>query len=384
MNPGQASWEAKGVKVGAIEAQLQRLWSAADGAWEGEGRRPDIRTSVLNCVVYARDDATAELVLGQIDQLAGSHPSRTIVLLPGRSHGEASIDANVAIKTRGAYAEYRQVSSEVLRLKLHGPAATHVDSVVLPLLAPDLPVFVWWPGETPFRHHAFVQLRDAANRFIVDSEDFEHPEGELVEMARTVQHALQHCAFSDFNWLRLAPWRAAIAELFDPPEFLPCLQSLSTVFIQCDGGSASLTKAQGLLLAGWLAGRLSMRVLERSIEPRRHSYVIGNERQRTSVEVRFDRDTAELSGAPLVRLQCDSADFTLSHDGAIQTLTAAAETNLGTGTSRRVHLPSGDRVQLLYQELEIFGHDPIYEEALHHTAAFLDPGYQRVKASIID
>lgn len=388
MNPSEATWAATGVKVGAIESQLQRLWTMADDTWNGEGRRPDIRTSVLNLVIYAPDAETADRVISNIESLAGGHPLRTILLTPGKPHGEASIDANVSIKTRGAYAEYRQVCSEQLLLTIHGQAGHHIDSVVLPLLAPDLPLFVWWPGETPFRQHAFVQLRDAANRFIVDSDDFARYQTELVEMAHAVHVGRRHCAFSDFNWSRLNRWREMISQFFDPPQFRPFLNQLSTVEFECDtaaGGFSS--RAQAMLLAGWLASRLGLRPVERRLEPDRHVFTLGNTQRTLTLHFHFHEPGAKPKAVPLVKMVCSGpakAEFTLHRAAPGAVVTAVSTADGIDPLSRQVAVTEADMVQLLYQELEMFHHDTNFEETIDRTALLLDPGHQRVRGSMVD
>src|SRR5581483_11557460 len=52
------NWEGKAVSLGQIDAQLQRLWRSAGSDWDG-GRGPDVRTSVLNLIVYAHNEACA-------------------------------------------------------------------------------------------------------------------------------------------------------------------------------------------------------------------------------------------------------------------------------------------------------------------------------------
>ena len=112
VSTGAATWEGNTVSLGQIDGQLQRLWNAADTEWDGDGPRPDIRTSVLNLIAYAPDEACCERTTMALEQLSGTHPSRAIIIVPGNSHAESSIDCRMSIHSHGAYAEYRQVCSE--------------------------------------------------------------------------------------------------------------------------------------------------------------------------------------------------------------------------------------------------------------------------------
>src|SRR5437762_1894256 len=53
VSTGAATWEGNTVSLGEIDGQLQRLWNSADTEWDGDGPRPDIRTSVLNLIASA-------------------------------------------------------------------------------------------------------------------------------------------------------------------------------------------------------------------------------------------------------------------------------------------------------------------------------------------
>ena len=75
------------------------------------------------------------------------HPARTIFLDPRRRRPRARIEASVELKDFELQGLSREVLSEVIELRLHGTAARHPASIVLPLLVSDLPVFCRWRGE---------------------------------------------------------------------------------------------------------------------------------------------------------------------------------------------------------------------------------------------
>ena len=52
-------------------------------------------------------------------------------------------------------------------MRMHGRLALHAESVVMPLLAPDVPVVTWWHGEPPERI-AHDPLGVVADRRITD------------------------------------------------------------------------------------------------------------------------------------------------------------------------------------------------------------------------
>ena len=391
MSQGAASWEGKGVSLGQIEGQLQRLYRATDSEWNGDGPRPDIRASVLNLIVYAPNQECCDRTTADLEQLSGTHPSRAIIIIPGDARGETSLDCRLSIHSQGAYAEFRQVCSEQIVLWVHGQASQHLASVVIPLLAPDLPVFLWWPGETPFHHHVYGQLRDIADRFVVDSSDFNAPAEDLVSMAHSVHAAGARTAFSDFNWARLAPWRELVASSFDQPQLRPYLDRLRGLNIECAAlkDNCTFDLPQALLLSGWLASSLNLRADQRQLEERHLAMRLANGTHGLGVDITV---AAPGSTEPVqVTLEADGRDdepparFTFRLDRASGQVSAIASLGGQTPLARKITMLEREESHLLFQELEVFGHDDLYERALSTASHMLDPNYHRelVKGSLL-
>src|SRR5699024_12462691 len=53
-------------------------------------------------------------------------------------------------------------------LRLYGPLGEHPDSVITPLLVPEAPVVVWWPGQGP-SDPASDRVGELAQRRITDA-----------------------------------------------------------------------------------------------------------------------------------------------------------------------------------------------------------------------
>ncbi len=76
-------------------------------------------------------------------EAAHEHPSRILVVITAARRGaKPRLDAEVRVGGDAG-------PGETVVLRLHGELADHADSVVLPLLLPDAPVVVWWPGKAP-------------------------------------------------------------------------------------------------------------------------------------------------------------------------------------------------------------------------------------------
>ena len=96
---------------------------------------------MIMTLVIVADKADAEEALSAARSASREHPARILVVVFGDKRGAGQVDAQVGIGS-GA-------SGERAVLRLSGEVTRHAESVVLPLLLPDSPVVVWWPGRAP-------------------------------------------------------------------------------------------------------------------------------------------------------------------------------------------------------------------------------------------
>ncbi len=103
-----------------------------------------------------------------------------------------------------------QVATELVELTLRGSRAEAPSSVVVPLLLPDLPVFLRWRGMPPFGDPTFERLAGLVDRLVVDSREWE--DGLHAAYGSLAEHFGDHLAVSDIVWARTLPWRESIAQ----------------------------------------------------------------------------------------------------------------------------------------------------------------------------
>ncbi len=170
--------------------------------------------------------------------LAERHPSRTLLLFP-QPDADDGLQARVLLECYEAPGTNRHLCSEVAELRLGGIRSAAPASIVLPLLLPDLPVFLRWRGRPDFRSPVFEQMVDVVERLVVDSAewpDIPQDYAELVELFDRV-------AVSDIAWRRTVPWRRALALAWpDLPDRL------------------TGPPAETALVAGWLRSRAGLDV----------------------------------------------------------------------------------------------------------------------------
>jgi glucose-6-phosphate dehydrogenase assembly protein OpcA len=137
----------------------------------------------------------------------------------------------------------------VIVLRLYGPLADHADSVVIPLLLPDCPVIVWWPGVAP-TVPAQDQIGRLAQRRITDAAAVGQPI-KVLKM-RCTSYAEGD---TDLAWTRITAWRALLAAALD----LPPYEDVKEVTV-----TGAVANPSTDLRAGWLRSCLPVPVRRRA------------------------------------------------------------------------------------------------------------------------
>ncbi|TDO47861.1 glucose-6-phosphate dehydrogenase assembly protein OpcA [Kribbella sp. VKM Ac-2527] len=195
---------------------------------------------MVGTIVVVVDEASHHDAMKAANEAGKEHPSRVLVaiLRPGR--GTPGLDAEVRVG--------EGIPGEAVLLRLHGELAKVPESVVLPLLLPDSPVVVWWPGGGP-KVPAEDPLGKLGRRRVSDA---------AATRRASVDFAARAAGYlpgdTDFAWTRLTPWRALLAAALDQ---YPVKVTGAEVVSAKGNPSADL-------LASWLQDRLQVAVEERN------------------------------------------------------------------------------------------------------------------------
>lgn len=168
---------------------------------------------------------------------AAAHPCRLLIVMRSEPASQRPrLDAEVVVGGRLG-------PCEAVVMRMLGRLALHAESVVVPLLAPDVPVVTWWQSAPPERI-AHDPLGVVAERRITDCGQAADPIAALHRRADDYAPG-----DTDLAWTRLTPWRTLLASVFDAcrPEALVA----ATVTAPTSDPSAAL-------LAGWLSARLGL------------------------------------------------------------------------------------------------------------------------------
>jgi glucose-6-phosphate dehydrogenase assembly protein OpcA len=198
---------------------------------------PELRTSTMTHIVWCppqwRTKARATLA-----GLMERHPARTIFLIPEPGR-EPRIETRVELKDFQLKGLSREILSEVIELRLHGSAARHPGSILLPLLVSDLPVFCRWRGEPGWQSSELAEVTAIADRLVVDSSEWNDVPGGYACLAALFDRV----AVSDIAYSRTLPWRRRLADLW------PGIRTIEKLRVEGP-------RADAELIAGWLRSRL--------------------------------------------------------------------------------------------------------------------------------
>jgi glucose-6-phosphate dehydrogenase assembly protein OpcA len=235
------------------------------------------------------------------------HPSRILLVVtaPGR---DAGLDAEVRIG--------EGTPGEVVVIRMHGPVAAHPASVIRPLLLPDSPVVIWWPGKVP-NNRTGDELAKLAMRRMTDAAAAPRPLTALRARARDYIPG-----DTDLSWTRLTPWRALLAAALD--QYPAKIRSVS---VESERNNPSAD-----LLAAWL---------------------------RSKLKVSVNRRVSDGPGLTAVRMGTAAGDIAITRpDGLLASYTVPGQ------PERLVALKRRNFTELLSEELRRLDPDVIYERTV--------------------
>jgi glucose-6-phosphate dehydrogenase assembly protein OpcA len=240
------------------------------------------------------------------------HPCR-ILLVVSSGGRQARLDADVHIG--------EGTPGEVVVIRMRGAVANHPASVVMPLLLPDSPVVIWWPGTAPTDRSA-DELAKLTLRRLTDAAAAPRPLAALKARAKDYSPG-----DTDLSWTRLTPWRALLAAALDQ---YPATVTWAQVEAEKNNPSADL-------LATWL---------------------------RTRLQVRVKRSVTSGPGVTAVRMNTDSGEIAITRpDGLLASYVVPGQ------PERRVALKRRDSTELISEELRRMEPDVVYEQTIKALAS---------------
>src|SRR3954453_12376044 len=163
---------------------------------------------VLNLVVVVDGEFRGE-VENRLERGGRYHPSRLVLCSVPGNRKTTDAWCTVAASESEAGEGHIALGREHVELDIGERHLKALDTIVDPLLVPDLATLVWAP-------HAHAEAGDSLRRLpqvvLIDSQD----EPELPAALARAQELLEHAYVVDLAWLRSTPWRERVAAAFDP------------------------------------------------------------------------------------------------------------------------------------------------------------------------
>ena len=234
----------------AFDEILSRLAALRE---DPEGGAPTSLAGVLNLVAVAPREPGPEALDEVVDQLASHHPCRLIVLQ--RDDDETGIDAEVSTSC-GQSGGGDSVCVECIVLTLGGRSAGGAASVVLPLLRPELPNFLWWPGAPVAGDPLLGGLTTLCERVITETARVNDGAEGVRALAAAI--APQNTALTDLAWAKITPWRQLLTTVTQPDDIRLMADGPAVMSLAYAGREPSL---KALLMAGWLRDSLGDRLM---------------------------------------------------------------------------------------------------------------------------
>jgi glucose-6-phosphate dehydrogenase assembly protein OpcA len=367
---------ANSINVDAIERQLTALWQQASQDEEHGGVT---RASMLNLLVRVPNPAEAGKINEMLTDITAARPCRAILIVADAEAPEEAITAEVTSRCTLPSASSKQVCCEQVTITAGGAQAAEVPSAVAPLLLSDLPVYLWWHAVPRLEDPLFRRLVDLSDRVVIDSANFRDQEADLASMAAVLNDTPRWTALSDLNWARLTAWRALLAGFYDIADYRPLLNRLKRVTIRYapPAMNPSVIPTRALLLAGWLASRLRWTLEPGSTKRTTSSTTLelSVDGGRFELEFAHTRRKIEAGHLTLVVIESDAdqpISFTVrrSADGMrIETSVTRGEEK---GVQRVLSYEGLPETELIGRELEILGHDRVFEQAVLAAGQMID------------
>ncbi len=259
-------------------------------------------------LIIVTDEDHYEDALESATAAGREHPCRILLVVTGNGR-RPGLDAEVRIG--------EGTTGEVVIIRMRGELARHQASVIRPLLLPDSPVVIWWPGKCP-ANPAGDELAQLARRRITDAAAAARPLTALRERAESYEEG-----DTDLTWTRVTPWRALLAASLDQ---YPARVRSAEVEAERSNPSAEL-------LGAWLRSRLKVDV------------------------------TLKVSDGPgitAVRMTTAAGDIAITRpDGRLASYTVPGQPN------RLVALKRREVTELITEELRRMDHDDVFAATLN-------------------
>lgn len=239
-----------------LPTALGGLWNTCMQSQDGSDVARALTINLFAIAEAEQADALREMT----EQLYRHTPCRAFLLLLDE---EATGDSAELSATTRRRRSVRDIVLEEIVLRLRSEDLPRMPGLLRPLIFDDLPGHLYWSLPWPANEESFDTLAHLAQCAIVDSQGFGNPARELPILEQRQQNQQR---ITDLSWLRVQPWRRALAEAFERLDWQPNTRVKGCV------RHGKMARATAMLLSDWLHERLQAAI---TLEPDGHPESIG-------------------------------------------------------------------------------------------------------------
>src|SRR6185437_5179054 len=205
------TWSGRRVGPDAIDTALRGLLRERHAA-----NRALAPARVLNLIVVV-DHACKDAIARRLEHVGRYEASRTILCTV--EDERSTLDATVVMSYTEPDDGELGLVHEKVEIEIGAEHLDHLDTIVDPVLASELPTALWCARGDEGGVEALLGKVDV---ILLDFDEPIDPRAGLAPAAELVRSAY----VVDLAWLRTTPWRERLAATFDPPDRLARLQAL--------------------------------------------------------------------------------------------------------------------------------------------------------------
>ncbi len=211
-----------------ILRELDAMWMTLAKPGEGETGAGVLRACSMTLVVLAEESENVTGFGETVAALMPEHPARAI-LIRLRPGAERVLADRVYAQCWMPFGQRRQICCEQVEIGAGDVFLPDLPSLLVPLVAPDLPVVLWGRSARLFTTRGFSGLAGLAQKVIVDSAGLAL---EIVASARA-----EGLPLADLSWTRTSRWREVLSRVFDNRAYLDGLSAVTALRITFGGSS---------------------------------------------------------------------------------------------------------------------------------------------------
>ena len=345
------------VPLKEIEKNLTMLWQQA---FDEKGDDAITRSNTMNLLIISYEPDKKSHLYSIIADVTLHHPSRVILLIIDPESASSEIKAQVTTQCNLSSGSQKQICFEQILLTTGREGQPFLSGVLLPLLLPDLPVFLWWAGSAHQGVDHFDALRDFIDHALFSSPDSFETIESFEQYITHLLHLNRFVPIADMNWANLTDWREAVAQFFDLLSRSSWIGEIDHLQIFQKSDHVSMPV---MLLIGWLASQLGWKRQAGSSVPGK---MLFSNREQKTITVRTIVD-------PLALSEINKAIIsTIDHGERVELVVTRQTEKIETVMLRNgsqegakvIPLSSTNEANLLCHELDLIHADKVLIDAL--------------------